>query len=102
MNGKIKYIVVLLILGIYILAMFFFFGKPEEKKEEPYLYILAGPDTRWTYQGGGWGPVINDVSYNMKPFRVYIDNKDQGAYNVTFNDKFYFFNSNSSYYCTIN
>ena len=75
---KKRYIVLLIILAIYVIAMYFFLGANHLKKEKDYTTILVGDSTIWNYSNKKWLNVtskstIKDI--NWKEFTVYIDNK---------------------------
>ncbi len=96
---KKRYIVLLIILAIYVIAMYFFLGANHLKKEKDYTTILVGDSTIWNYSNKKWLNVtskstIKDI--NWKEFTVYIDNKKLGNYYLWHDDKWYLFDKDKN------
>lgn len=94
MKEKKKYIIVLVILAIYLVLIFVFNGKNIIRQNFDTSYIMVSPSTQWKYAKGTWGSVTNITDYSMEKFKIYVNNKPFGDYNVTYNDKFYLFDDN--------
>ncbi len=91
------YITLILILIIFLAAMYFLFARTNLNEERYSTTFIIGDSTIWNYSSRRWQTLqnyksINDI--NWKRFTVYEDNKKLGNYLVWKDDKWYFFTDN--------
>lgn len=96
-KGKFKYIVLILLLIIYAIAMFLAFGVDEMKEREASTTIVVGSGVVWNYSSRSWlnyntPELLNKVNWNK--FNVYVDNEKLGNYYIWIDDKTYLFDDN--------
>ncbi len=91
------YITLILILIIFLGAMYFLFGRDNINQNRYSTTFIIGDSTVWNYSSKTWSTLQNykNVSeINWKKFTVYEDNKKLGNYLVWNDDKWYFFTEN--------
>lgn len=92
-----RYIILIVLLVIYFIAMYFLFAKDEIKQSENTMTILVGNNTIWNYSNKKWMNITSSASIknlNWKEFTVYLDNKEYGNYLLWHDDKWYLFDKN--------
>ena len=98
-KGKLKYIVLIVILIVYGVVMYLAFGVNESKERAASTTLLVGDSTVWNYSSRDWMN-INTPSLlsnlNWQKFKVYIDNQYFGKYSVWKDDRWYFFDNNKN------
>ncbi|MDD3340781.1 MAG: hypothetical protein PHN72_01070 [Bacilli bacterium] len=90
-EGKKKYVILFIILGIYLVILFLMFGLKEFRNKHFEAFLMVSPSTRWQFTGGEWVDVKDPKAYNNLDFDVYNDNTFLGKFNVVYNEKFYLF-----------
>jgi hypothetical protein len=88
------YIVLIVILIVFLGAMYLLFGKDNISKDRYSTTFIIGDKTIWNYSSRSWGTLQNYKNIgeiNWKKFTVYEDNKKLGNYLVWYDDKWYFF-----------
>ncbi len=91
------YITLILILIIFLGAMYFLFAKDNMSQDRYSTTFIIGDSTVWNYSSRHWSTLQNykNISeINWKKFTVYEDNKKLGNYLVWKDDKWYFFTEN--------
>lgn len=92
-----KQILTLVFVVLAFLGLTFFLFIKTKEKQSKYLYLFTGDHSivRWYYNNDTWyiantNEKLNDIFY------VYSNGKYQGNYNLVFNDKWYYFDSNNN------
>lgn len=91
-----KQIIVLVFIVLAFLGLVFFLSVKEKKEEEQYFYLFTGDNSivRWYYNQDKWY-IVNTNEKLSDEFEVYSNGKYQGNYNLVFNNKWYYFDSNN-------
>lgn len=102
MKKKTRYIVLLVLLLIYFVAIFIFFGKDYLEKQNQETIIIIGNNTIWKRQKQQWisySSLSAKQSLNWKLFNTYIGGKKLGKYYL-WNDgeKWYLFDKEKNAY----
>lgn len=93
-KGKVKYIVIIVILIIYCVGMYLIFGVSETKERNTTTTLLVGDSTVWNYSSRDWMNVTNQQllsDVNWQKFKIYVDNEYFGNYSVWLDDRWYLF-----------
>ena len=93
-KGKVKYIVIIVILVIYCVLMYLAFGVDETKRRETAATLLIGDSAIWNYSGGSFTNITSQStisSFDWQEFTVYVDNQLLGNYSVWYDDRWYLF-----------
>lgn len=96
-KGRMKYIVIIIVLIIYGVFMYLFFGIDESRERRASTTLLIGDSTVWNYSARDWMNVTNQQSLSSldwQKFHVYVDNEYFGNYSVWLDDKWYLFDDN--------
>ncbi len=98
-KGRLKYIIIIVILIIYGSVMYLVFGVSESRERKAATTLLVGDSTVWNYSSRSWMN-INTPSllsnFNWQKFNVYLDNQYFGKYLVWHDDKWYLFDNNKN------
>lgn len=102
MKKKARYIILIILLLIYSMAIFIFFGKDYLKKQAQETIIVIGNNTIWKRQKQQWtsySSLSAKQSLNWKTFNTYIGGKKLGKYYL-WNDgeKWYLFDNEKNAY----
>ena len=98
MKKKKRYVVILVILAIYLLAMFLLFGN-YIKKGKYETTIIIGQNTIWNYSDRKWINITSNSTIqelNWTKYNIYLDNKYTGEYYLWYDDKWYLFDDNKN------
>jgi len=92
MNKKQKLILIFIVLTFLGLTSFLLIKN--KQKESKYLYLFTGDYSivRWYYNNDTWYIANTNEKLNDK-FNLYSNGVYQGKYNLVFNDKWYYFDS---------
>ena len=77
-KGRMKYIVLIIVLIIYGVFMYLFFGIDESRERRASTTLLIGDSTVWNYSARDWMNVTNKQSLSSldwQKFHVYVDNE---------------------------
>ena len=91
-----KYVVVLVILGIYFLIMLFLFIIPKIINRKTEITLLIGNNANWHYEDEKWEDVSNIRDYNWDKFDLYEDSTYKGNYSALFNDTWHFYDDKNT------
>lgn len=94
-----KYIIIVSILVVYVIAMVLIFGLKKETITSD-TYLVIGDNTRWEYVDKEWSNLdIQDKEFDSREFEVYKDQIYQGKFYLqNYNDTWYFFDKNNKSY----
>lgn len=93
-KGKLKYVIIILVLIIYGTVMYFAFGVDETRERKATTTLLVGNSAVWNYSSRDWMRVNTPSllsGLNWQKFNIYINNKSIGQYLVWRDDKWYLF-----------
>lgn len=93
MNKKTRYIVLLVVLLVYFLALFLVFGKDNLKREKEETVIIIGNNTIWKKEKQRWSSInyLSDKkALGWQLYTTYVDNKKIG--------KYYLWNDNTEWF----
>ena len=96
-KGRMKYIVLIIVLIIYGVFMYLFFGIDETREREASTTLLIGNSAVWNYSSRSWMNITNNQtlsSLNWQKFTTYVNNEYFGEYSVWLDDKWYLFDDN--------
>ena len=96
-KGKVKYIVIIVVLILYCILMYALFGAEEQKRRETSATVLVSNAAIWNYSGGEFTNITRQSTIselNWQKFTVYIDNELFGDYSVWYDDRWYLFDDN--------
>ena len=97
MKRKKPYIIILVILVVYFLVFYLFWGRENLKKDRYSTTIMVGENTVWSLSGRKWLNITKQStieSLNWQKFKVFVDNKSLGENYVWHDDKWYVFDKN--------
>ncbi len=93
-KGKLKYIIIIVVLVIYGVGMYLVFGISETKERKASTTILVGDFAVWNYSSRDWMNVSSQnllSELNWQKFNIYVDNQYFGKYLIWQDDKLYLF-----------
>lgn len=93
-KGKFKYVVIIVIVIIYGIAMYLAFGVNETKERKTTATLLVGNSAVWNYSSRDWMNLNTPSlvsSLNWQKFNVYVDNEYLGKYLVWQDEQWYLF-----------
>lgn len=92
-----KQILTLIFIVVVFLGLTSFFLIKNKQQESKYLYLFTGDHSivRWYYNKDTWY-IANTNEMLKDKFDVYSNGKYQGNYNLVFNNKWYYFDSNNN------
>lgn len=96
-KGRLKYIIIIVIIAVYGIGMYLVFGVDESRERRATTTLLIGDETVLNYTSRQWLNVTSQEllsSINWQDFNVYIDNEYFGNYLVWRDDRWYLFNQN--------
>lgn len=96
-KGRMKYIVLIIVLIIYGVFMYLFFGIDETRERKATTTLLIGNSAVWNYSSRSWMNITNNQtlsSLNWQKFTTYVNNQFFGNYSVWLDDKWYLFDDN--------
>ena len=96
-KGRLKYIIIIVIIVVYGIGMYLVFGVDESRERRATTTLLIGDETVLNYTSRQWLNVTSQEllsSINWQDFNVYIDNEYFGNYLVWRDDRWYLFNQN--------
>lgn len=99
MPSKKVYIVLFVILIVFFLVMFGFFGIENIQQDQYASTLIVGNQTTWTYQNHKWVYLRNHISmeqFNWSKFHVFENNQEVGEYLLWHDDKWYVFDARKS------
>ena len=99
MRMKKIYISLLVVLFIFFLVMFCFFGIDNIRQEQYSSILIVGDNTVWTYKKKKWLNITHATSlhnYNWKDYVVYENNEKKGIYKLWHDDKWYVFDNDKN------
>ncbi len=97
MRKKRTYLIILIILVVYFLALFLIWGKDNLKQEKYTTTIMVGDNTIWSLSKKKWINITSKSSIdklNWQKFNIYVDNESLGEKYVWHSDKWYIFDKN--------
>ncbi len=89
-----RYIILLVILIIYFVALYFLIGKDYQKEKESTIKLIVGNHTIWELSNRKWYNIRSNSDMkelNWQEYQVYVDNKKLGNYDLWYDDKWYLF-----------
>ena len=99
MPNKKTYIIISVIIFVFGIVMFSFFGVHNIRQENLESVLIVGNNTAWVYKKQKWVYYRNNSSVdtlNWKKFVVYEDNNKLGNYYLWHDDKWYAFDENKN------
>lgn len=99
-KGKLKYIIIIVILILYGGVMYLVFGVSETKERKATTTLLVGDSAVWNYSSRDWMNLNTPSllsSLNWQKFKIYIDNQYFGKYLVWQDDeRWYLFDNHKN------
>lgn len=93
------YIILLIIIFTFFVVMFLMFGVKNVNQGKYKSTIIVGNNTVWSYENKKWSNIesiskVKELDWNT--YKVYVDNKLFGDYQLWHDDKWYVFDSNKN------
>ncbi len=98
-KGKLKYIIIIVIVLIYGSIMYLVFGVSETRKRKTTTTLLVGTSAVWNYSSQSWMNITKPSllsNLNWQKFKIYVDNQYFGKYLVWKDDQWYLFDNNKN------